>query len=348
MDCGAPGRVTAVAFDEELIISGCSQGTVKLWSMDELKLSKTLRHHTDTVSAAALLPSGLPISGSKDGTVCIWDPAAPNSPLVVLQHGAPVHAMQLQEDRGGSCSCCLSQVGAPFATEPHHWLGSCGSLDGLSWPPCVALHSAHRCSVAGAFSQQHGATVSYSALNKAPPALVAVVALALDHSCGARCGRETVSRAVLSFCCLAGQLITSSNSLGVWDLNTTQLLFSLQAPAGLARLSSSGASTSSLSTAAAAAAAGLAAGSTAAGAAAAAAQAGVDRAGDGLDGADADAADGVLLHAGWLLDEDSSSDEEGDGPGVAGAAGVIGGTLGGDGKPFTCVSCHGNLVAAGA
>jgi WD40 repeat protein len=43
---GHSGRVTSVAFDDERILSGCSQGVVKLWSMDELKLSKTFRHHT--------------------------------------------------------------------------------------------------------------------------------------------------------------------------------------------------------------------------------------------------------------------------------------------------------------
>jgi WD40 repeat protein len=43
---GHSGRVTSVAFDDERILSGCSQGSVKLWSMDELKLSKTFRHHT--------------------------------------------------------------------------------------------------------------------------------------------------------------------------------------------------------------------------------------------------------------------------------------------------------------
>ncbi|WIA31181.1 hypothetical protein OEZ86_001186 [Tetradesmus obliquus] len=104
---GHTGRVTAVAFDDDLIISGCSQGTVKLWSMDELKLSKTLRHHTDAVSATALL-HGLPISAGKDGCVCVWDAAAPNSPLVVLEAGGPVHALQLQEEKGQLISATSS------------------------------------------------------------------------------------------------------------------------------------------------------------------------------------------------------------------------------------------------
>lgn len=50
---GHSGRVTSVAFDDERILSGCSQGVVKLWSMDELKLSKTFRRHTGARSSGA-------------------------------------------------------------------------------------------------------------------------------------------------------------------------------------------------------------------------------------------------------------------------------------------------------
>ncbi|PNH06146.1 Cell division control protein 4 [Tetrabaena socialis] len=34
---GHPGRVTALAFDESLLVSGCAGAVVKLWSMDELR-----------------------------------------------------------------------------------------------------------------------------------------------------------------------------------------------------------------------------------------------------------------------------------------------------------------------
>jgi hypothetical protein len=127
----------------------------------------------------------------------------------------------------------------------------------------------------------------------------------------------------------AGQLISATSSLAVWDMSTTQLLFNLSAPPGLARLGSSGGSSSSLSTAGGAAPAATGAETA-------------DVANVLLDAADADAADGVLLQDGWLLDED---DEE---AADAAAAAAGHGTGAGEGdKPFTCVSCHGNLVAAG-
>lgn len=135
----------------------------------------------------------------------------------------------------------------------------------------------------------------------------------------------------------AGQLISATSSLSVWDMNTTQLLFNLSAPPGLSRLGSSSGSSSSLSTAGGAAPA--AAGAS--GAAAAAAAGNADAAHVLMDAADADAADGVLLQDGWLLDE-----EEEEAATVAAAAGHGAGRGDGD-KPLTCVSCHGNLVAAG-
>jgi hypothetical protein len=110
---GHGGRVTAVAFDDDVILSGCSQGTVKAWSMDELKLTKTLRHHTGPV-AAALLLHGLPISAGKDGSVCLWDVAAPNSPLVVLEAGGAVHALGLLEERGALAQLAV-RAGGPAA-----------------------------------------------------------------------------------------------------------------------------------------------------------------------------------------------------------------------------------------
>lgn len=185
--------------------------------------------HAGPVSATLLL-HGLPISSSKDGSICVWDASAPNTPLVVLDVGAPVQALELQEDKG--------------------------------------------------------------------------------------------------------HLLCASNNLGVYDMNTTQLLYHLQAPVVPNRLSSSSNSSSSS----------LAGTANASPATAA-------EAGDVLqnnEDDDADAVDGVLLQEVWL-DDDSDSDEEDNDAAVAGgAAGQPAGSQASrDTKPFTSVSCYGNLVAAG-
>ena len=42
---GHPGRLTGVAFDDETLVSGCAGGVVRLWSVDELRCVRSLRHH---------------------------------------------------------------------------------------------------------------------------------------------------------------------------------------------------------------------------------------------------------------------------------------------------------------
>jgi hypothetical protein len=87
--------------------------------------------------SATLLLHGLPISGSKDGMVCMWDVSAPNTPLVVLEAGGPVHSMQLMEERRKH-TCILT-------VNMHTW----GGLDAFVLPCCEELGKVtimcHRC-----------------------------------------------------------------------------------------------------------------------------------------------------------------------------------------------------------
>lgn len=139
---------------------------------------------------------------------------------------------------------------------------------------------------------------------------------------------------------LAGQLLSGSSTLGLWDLATAQLLCNLSLPAGLR----SSASAASLAPAAAAAAAVVAEPPAAAGAEPPAAD--VD--------SDGDAVDGVLLHDGWLLEEDEEAEQgsdDSDGPGAGGAGGAAAaaaGSSGGYGRPYCSISSDRHLVAAGA
>lgn len=150
-------------------------------------------------------------------------------------------------------------------------------------------------------------------------------------------------------CCPAEYLVTGSNSLGVWDMNTTQLLFTLDAPvtsAGSPGMSSSSSSASLAATQTAAAAAGAAA--TTAAATTAAADPDLDD-------------DEDLLQNGWLLqDDDSDSDlSVGDDdvavgpnagahqqPSLTAAAGGASSRAPAV-APWTSISCHGNILAAG-
>jgi WD40 repeat protein len=103
-----PGRVLGVAFDEDLIISSCSQGAVRLWSMDELKPLRTGRHHLGAATAV-LLHHGVPCSGGEDGSVAVWDGSgASGAPIVVLEVAGPVAALAAANSSGeGAARGCV-------------------------------------------------------------------------------------------------------------------------------------------------------------------------------------------------------------------------------------------------
>ena len=48
------GRVTGVAFDDNLVVSGCNQGSVRIWGMDDLKCARSVRTAHDGSVAGAV------------------------------------------------------------------------------------------------------------------------------------------------------------------------------------------------------------------------------------------------------------------------------------------------------
>ncbi|GIL53528.1 hypothetical protein Vafri_9114 [Volvox africanus] len=96
---GHPGRITSVAFDDSLLVSGCAGSVVKLWSMDDLRCRRTLRGHEGAVTSCCLLPTGIPVSGAEDGVMRLWDVTS-GSAIVSLEAGAPVMAMQAHGPSG--------------------------------------------------------------------------------------------------------------------------------------------------------------------------------------------------------------------------------------------------------
>ncbi|GIL84868.1 hypothetical protein Vretimale_9694 [Volvox reticuliferus] len=96
---GHPGRITSVAFDDSLLVSGCAGSVVKLWSMDDLRCRRTLRGHEGAVTSCCLLPTGIPVSGAEDGVMRLWDVTS-GSAIVSLEAGGPVMAMQAHAPSG--------------------------------------------------------------------------------------------------------------------------------------------------------------------------------------------------------------------------------------------------------
>lgn len=73
--CGHTTPVECVAFDEVLVLAGASNGVIKLWDLEEVKMVRTLSgHRSNNCSAVEFHPFGeLFASGSVDTNLKIWD-----------------------------------------------------------------------------------------------------------------------------------------------------------------------------------------------------------------------------------------------------------------------------------
>ena len=93
---GHSGSVLCVAFapDGEILASGSSDKTVRLWDMRNRKLKRTLTGHTERATAIAFSPDGKTLaSGSWDKTVRLWDLQTGKQKEVLKGHNGRVHAL---------------------------------------------------------------------------------------------------------------------------------------------------------------------------------------------------------------------------------------------------------------
>jgi len=64
----------AVTLDDRQLVSGSSDGKIKVWNLESGRLLHSLEGHTGSVCALEFTPNGRQIvSGSKDGTIKIWN-----------------------------------------------------------------------------------------------------------------------------------------------------------------------------------------------------------------------------------------------------------------------------------
>jgi WD40 repeat protein len=75
------------------IVSGSSDGAVRVWDPNVSPDPLILQGHTDWVRAVAVLPDGRVLSGSDDRTVRVWDLETGVS--TTMRVGEPVRALTL-------------------------------------------------------------------------------------------------------------------------------------------------------------------------------------------------------------------------------------------------------------
>ncbi|KAI0306771.1 WD40-repeat-containing domain protein [Multifurca ochricompacta] len=115
---GHSGPVTSLAFcgdkkygsgDENILITGSWDKTIKIWNTDTRAVISSTSAHTDFVKALLVVPSlELLISGSSDKSVRFWDLSSPHSPSElppvgsISAHSRPVESLAAYLDTTGT------------------------------------------------------------------------------------------------------------------------------------------------------------------------------------------------------------------------------------------------------
>ncbi|XP_059634944.1 putative E3 ubiquitin-protein ligase LIN [Cornus florida] len=134
-DCSINGEVLSIACFKEKIISGHSDGTIKVWTGNgRVQLVQETREHTKAVTSLAILQSGERLySGSLDRSVRVW--TIGNEVMNCIQ----IHDMKEQVNNlvvANSISCFIPQ-GA--GVKLHSWNGGSKLLNPNKYAKCLAL-----------------------------------------------------------------------------------------------------------------------------------------------------------------------------------------------------------------
>ncbi|KAL1926758.1 hypothetical protein VTP01DRAFT_5404 [Rhizomucor pusillus] len=95
---GHDGSVLCLQFDKEKIISGSSDKTIIIWSLETFQILKRLRGHTGNVLDVNFNDTYI-ASCSKDQTIRLWDVHTGDHVRTILAHSGPVNALSLKDDR---------------------------------------------------------------------------------------------------------------------------------------------------------------------------------------------------------------------------------------------------------
>ncbi len=95
-----PGSPNALAvLPEGRVVSGSSDGTLRVWDVEGGQTLQTLQGHSGGVSAVAVLDSRRMVSGSDDGTLRVWDVKRGQTLQTLEGHSSAVFAVAVLDSR---------------------------------------------------------------------------------------------------------------------------------------------------------------------------------------------------------------------------------------------------------
>eukprot|EP00058_Branchiostoma_floridae_P009028 XP_002594516.1 hypothetical protein BRAFLDRAFT_124973 [Branchiostoma floridae] len=146
---GHEGAVSclAVSHDNQYIITGAEDNTIKMWSTETGELKNTFSHHTDHLTCLRVTQDGRIVSGSKDTTLSVID--MENGEVVhrLEGHSHPVYSLTITSDGRYAVSGSDKVVklwDLSEGKEVHHLQGHYGIVD------CVGVTSDNKVIVSGA------------------------------------------------------------------------------------------------------------------------------------------------------------------------------------------------------